>query len=203
MANTLALNCDRLGELERNAGLRREFHVLSTGGARGCKSASPTDAGADGCSFAAAGKAADERADHCAAASDDRSALAFTLLCSAITAGRDHVALAVNFDARQTNCQIGFTFEGALLFCVDDRSRDVRPLGDGDLARDDYGLGDGGFKIVAGLGHARADGRRQHHGDGGACRNDDGLWGLWSRSGLLRSGRLARALLAAVGGWIC
>src|SRR5580704_2972663 len=201
MANTLALNCDRFGELERNAGLRREFHVLSTGGARGCKSAARADTGADGRSFAAAGKAADERADCRATAGDDRGALALAFLCAAVGVGGDHEALAANLDARQTNRQVSFAFEGTLFFGVDDRSRNVGALWNRAAAFDDDGIGDGGFKIVTRRGHARTYGRRQHHGDGSACRNDDGPRWFWS--GLLRSGRLARALLAAVGGWIC
>jgi len=191
----------RFGKFERDGSLRREFDVLSAGGA-GCReSASRADTSANGRTLAAAGKAADERANCRSSAGDDCGSLALAFLPAAVRVGCDHVSLAVNFDARQTNGQDGFALEGALFFGVDDASCNVRVLRNRGSAFNDDGFGDCGFKFVARSGYTRTDRGGQHHGDGSACRYDDGPRGF--RSGLLGRDGLAGSLLAAVGGWIC
>src|ERR1700686_4587825 len=72
-----------------------------------------------------------------------------------------------------------------LPFGVDDCSRDVRALGDGNFVLNRDGHDDGGFKFVAGLCDSRTYGSRQNYCNGSARRDDDGLRGLRSGSVLL------------------
>ena len=167
--NLLTFDGKRLGKFERDGGLRREFDVLSAGSARCREPASRTDTSANGRAFAAAGKAANKRAN-CGATGDDCGALALAFLPAAVSVGCDHVSLAVNFDARQTDGQDSFPFEGALFFGVDDASRNVRALRNGGAAFDDNGFGDGGFKFVARPGYTRTDSCGQNDRDWSACR---------------------------------
>src|SRR5579859_1042240 len=196
----LAFDGKGFGEFERDGSFRRKFYVLSAGGARGCKSTACSDTGANCRAFAASSKAANERTDRRAAAGDDRCPLALAFLRAAVGVGCDHVPLAVNFNARQTDGQDGFALEGALFFGVDDASRNMRVFRNCGSAFNDDGFGDGSFKFVARPGYTRTDGCGQNDRDGSARGNDDRPRGF--RSGLLRRCRLVAALLTAVGGWI-
>jgi len=149
--NLLTFDGKWFGKLERDRRLRREFDILPSGGARGCKSAARANTRTNGRSLAAASKSADQRADRSAATGDHRGALTLTFLSAAVWTGRDRVALAVNFNAGQTDGQNSFAFEGTLFLGVNDGSRSVRALRNGSAASDHNGFGDGGFNSSPGL----------------------------------------------------
>src|SRR5260221_10583914 len=195
----LPLDGNGFRQLEGDGALRGEFHVLASRGSGGRKSAARTDARSNRRSLAAAGQAADQRANCRAAAGDNRGALAFTFYRAAIGAGRNCVALPMNFDARQADGQNGFAFKGSLFLRVNDGSVRVRSLGDGCPAFDYDRLGNGGFEFIARLGNFGVNGARQNNGDRSVGRKRDRPRRF--RSGFLRHARLVGARLTAVGGW--
>jgi len=165
--NLLTFDGKWFSKLERDRRLRREFDVLPSGGARGCKSAARANTRTNCRSLAAAGKSADQRANRSAATGDHRGALTLTFLSAAVWTGRDRVALAVNSTRVKRIARTASPLKVPLFLGVDDGSRSVRALRNGSAASDDNGLGDGGFKFVARLGHFGTDGARQNHGDRG------------------------------------
>src|SRR5260370_16386628 len=126
--NLLTFDGKWSGKLERDRRLRREFNVLPSSGARGCKSAARANTRTNGRSLAAAGKSADQRADRSAATGDHRGALTLNFLSAAVWTGRDRVALAVNFNAGQTDGQNSFAFQVTLFLCLITVSRTLRTL---------------------------------------------------------------------------